>query len=78
MSDTHINAYYGEVEEKKQAVREAEAELQASEHRLADKKRELGIVDKPSTKSSEKEESAETSAEEKPKPGTGLTFGKKK
>jgi hypothetical protein len=40
---THINAYFADVEEAKQRVLVAQAELAAAEARLADKKREDGF-----------------------------------
>lgn len=59
MSDTHINAYFGDVEEKRKLVDLAEAELEAAEARLAIKKKEVGYVESPPTE-------VETEAEEVP------------
>lgn len=43
MSDTHINAFFMDVDDKKKAVELAKAELQAAEQRLEDKKHEIGF-----------------------------------
>lgn len=45
MNDTHINAYFGAVEEAAQKVKQANAEYQAAFDRLEAKKRELGMGD---------------------------------
>ena len=43
MPETHINAYYADVEDKKQAVFRAQGELQAAQDRLREKERQEGI-----------------------------------
>ena len=40
---THINAYFQEVQEKEQAVSQANAELEGAKSRLEAKKREIGF-----------------------------------
>lgn len=45
MSDTHINAYFGDVDEKQKLVDVANAELEASKARLEVKKKEVGYVE---------------------------------
>ena len=45
MADTHINAFFADVEEKKQAVVLAQGELDAAKARLAAKKKEVGYVE---------------------------------
>ena len=43
MSDTHINAYFVDVDTAKAKVAEAQSELDAAEARLAAKKLEVGF-----------------------------------
>lgn len=45
MADTHINAYFADVEDKRRAAEIANGELQAAEAALAAKKREVGFVE---------------------------------
>lgn len=45
MNETHINAFYADVETAKQKVQAAQAELQGAEQRLADKKKQTGHVE---------------------------------
>ena len=44
MAETHINAYYQEVDEKRAAANRAQSELQAAKERLTAKEVELGIT----------------------------------
>jgi len=43
MSETHINAYFADVEDAKLAVEQAKANLKAAEARLAEKKSAIGF-----------------------------------
>jgi hypothetical protein len=45
MPDTHINAYFADVEEAKREVSNAQAKLGEAEDRLAAKKLEVGYTD---------------------------------
>lgn len=59
MPDTHINAFFADVDEKLHAVLVAQGELEAAKDRLEAKKKEVGYV--------EPETPSETSkTEEKP------------
>jgi hypothetical protein len=60
MSDTHINAYFEDVEQKKEAVKLAKAELQEAEDRLAVKKQEVDF-EEPSEKKESKPQSTDKS-----------------
>ena len=42
MSDTHINAFFGDVDEKQKAFEQAAAELHQARERLEVKKKEVG------------------------------------
>ena len=42
MSDTHINAYFGDVDEKLKALLAAQADYEAAKQRLEIKKKEVG------------------------------------
>lgn len=45
MAETHINAYFADVDEKQKAFEYAAAELQAARDRLETKKKEVGYVE---------------------------------
>lgn len=53
MSDTHINAFFGAVDEALAKVQVAQGELQAAQDRLAVKKKEVGYVESEEVKSEE-------------------------
>lgn len=68
MADTHINAYFAEVDEKKQAVVQAKGELEAAEARLEAKKKEVGWVEeKPAEEPSQKAPDERAEADPKKK-----------
>lgn len=66
MADTHINAYFADVDTKQTAVAQANAELQAANARLWAKKKEIGWVEPPAP-----QELAD------PPANTGTTFKKR-
>jgi len=67
MPDTHINAYYEDVEEAKQKVAVAQGELQAAKQRLAEKERQLGLGDdEPKVRTEADDANLEPSEEKKP------------
>lgn len=45
MAETHINAFFGDVEAKQQAVVVAQGELEAAKVRLEAKKKEVGYAE---------------------------------
>jgi len=53
MSDTHINAYFGDVDEKQKLVDLANGELEAAKARLEVKKKEVGYVEADPTERGE-------------------------
>lgn len=60
-SETHINAYYAEVEEAKLEVHKAEQKLHKAERRLREREVELGLAKEP-TESEKPEEVEQTEA----------------
>jgi len=74
MPDTHINAYFAEVEEKHQKVLDAHADWETAKLRLEAKKKEVGYKESEDT---EEEESAEEEPEA-PKESKPGFFNKKK
>lgn len=66
MSDTHINAYFADVDDAQKAFERSAAELQAAQDRLEVKKKEVGYVE------------PEVSKEEVKKLETTSTLSKKK
>lgn len=70
--DTHINAFFADVEEKKKAVVIAQGELQAAEERLALKKQQVGW-EEPEQEPKGQEEKAKPVEEKK----TTSVFGRK-
>lgn len=63
MSDTHINAFYADVDEAKAEVEIARGKLEAAEIRLDAKKKELGITEDIAAKTADTPE--DKPAEEK-------------
>lgn len=59
MSDTHINAFFMDVDEKQKAFDTAQAELEAAKQRLADKKEQDGFVEPEEEKTEVKESKEE-------------------
>ena len=64
MSDTHINAYEMDVQEKLQAVQDAQGELAAAQTRLENKRKELGLSEEPAPKEEKKQD--ESQGDKKP------------
>jgi len=56
MAETHINAYFADVDEKQKAFELAAAELQAARDRLEVKKKAVGYVDPEVDKSGDARE----------------------
>lgn len=63
MSETHINTYFQDVEDKKVALAKAKGDLDAAEAALEAKKDEVGFED-PAEVKEEKEAEADEAAEE--------------
>ena len=68
--DTHINAFFADVEEKRKAVVIAQGELQAAEEALETKKQQVGYVDP-------EQEGQETQAEPVEEKKSTPVFGRK-
>lgn len=78
MADTHINAFFADVDEKEKTVLAAHAEWEAAKVRLEAKKKEVGFED-PTTPEVSKPQVEEKSDEvEETKPANNSLFGKKR
>lgn len=75
MSDTHINAYFGAVDEALKKVLAAQGELQAAQDALEAKKKEVGYVEPEEVK---EPETQATDTEEKSVDRKSNPFAKKK
>lgn len=67
MAETHINAFFADVDEKLHIVLVAQGELQAAKDRLEAKKKEVGYVEPetPQAEASSLEEKSVEKTEEK-------------
>ncbi len=64
MADTHINAFFAEVEDKQQALAVAQSELKQAKDRLEAKKREVGYEEPVAPESQEQSDEDENDVAE--------------
>jgi hypothetical protein len=76
MADTHINAYFADVDEAEKKVIAAHAEWEAAKTRLEAKKNEVGY-EEPSAPVSNESKPEEEVKEETPKPKGNSLFNRK-
>ncbi len=72
MSETHINAYFADVEEKKKAFNQAQAELMAAKDRLEAKKLDVGWKEDEESESDEDEDDADEKGKKAPDSASGF------
>jgi len=76
MADTHINAYFAEVDEAEKKVIAAHGEWEAAKTRLEAKKKEVGY-EEPSAPVPDELKTEEKVKEEAPRPKGNILFNRK-